>query len=186
MTNIKYEWGNEFYVIMINKNADLNDIDVSKIDSFYIKDNNWGIFEYLDPHNIKIDKWDVSHVTNMRNMFSGCEFMDCDLSNWDVSNVTDMWGIFYGCKNFTGIGLETWNVGNVQNMNCAFTDCRKLIGKELENWDVSQVIVMTLMFAYCKKFNVNLSNWDVSNVQYMDRMFSKSPLEKNPPKWYKE
>ena len=25
LTNIKYEWGNEFYVIMINKNADLSE-----------------------------------------------------------------------------------------------------------------------------------------------------------------
>ena len=40
------------------------------------------------------------------------------------------------------------------------------------------------MFRY-SEFNVDISNWNVSNVKNMSYMFYKSPLEKNPPKWYK-
>ena len=44
---------------------------------------------------------------------------------------------------------------------------------------------MNYLFAYFK-FNVHISNWDVSNVANMNSMFYRTPLEKNPPKWYKE
>ena len=33
--------------------------------------------------------------------------------------------------------------------------------------------------------NGDISNWDVSNVKNMGAMFYRSPLQKNPPKWYK-
>ena len=38
------------------------------------------------------------------------------------------------------------------------------------------------------KFNGDISKWDVSNVKAKDMllMFYDSPLEKNPPKWYKK
>ena len=36
------------------------------------------------------------------------------------------------------------------------------------------------------EFNGDISNWDVSNVEDMYVMFYDSPLENNPPKWYKE
>ena len=39
---------------------------------------------------------------------------------------------------------------------------------------------------YKSNFNGDISNWDVSNVEYMNYMFYNSPLQKNPPKWYKE
>ena len=35
------------------------------------------------------------------------------------------------------------------------------------------------------KFNGDISNWNVNNVKYMHNIFKDSPLEKNPPKWYK-
>ena len=33
--------------------------------------------------------------------------------------------------------------------------------------------------------NGNISKWNVSNVYDMRYMFNGTPLEKNPPKWYK-
>ena len=41
------------------------------------------------------------------------------------------------------------------------------------------------MFAY-SEFNNDISKWNVSNVKNMSEMFYGSPLEKNPPKWYKK
>ena len=35
------------------------------------------------------------------------------------------------------------------------------------------------------KFNGDISDWDVSSVRDMYGMFASSPLEDNPPKWYK-
>ena len=36
------------------------------------------------------------------------------------------------------------------------------------------------------KFSGDISNWDVSHVRNMSYIFALSPLEKNPPKWYKK
>ena len=43
-----------------------------------------------------ISNWDVSWVTNMKELFSGKESFNSDISRWDVSNVTNMEHMFYG------------------------------------------------------------------------------------------
>ena len=114
------------------KDADLNDIDVSKITNFFGNNNRIGLFEDLDPHNIDISKWDVRNVRNMRSMFKHCENFDCDLSKWDVSNVNIMTFMFSYCKKFN-CDLSNWNVSNVEYMDYAFDDCTNFTGQGLEN-----------------------------------------------------
>ena len=105
-----------------NKNADLNDIDVSEItDMSYL-------FFNLDPHNIDISGWDVSNVTTMRAMFWGCQNFNCDLSKWDISNVTNMINMFYDCKEFNS-DLSKWDVSNVKDMRNMFDGCTLLKNK---------------------------------------------------------
>ena len=94
-----------------DKDADLNDIDVSKIEDMS------NLFENIDPHNIDISEWDVSAVLNMGSMFEECRNFNCDLSNWDVSNVKDMSIMFGNCHNFNS-DLSNWNVSNVETMEC--------------------------------------------------------------------
>ena len=144
-----------------DKDADLNDIDVSQITDMSYEGfpKNKGLFEGLDPHNIDISKWDISNVTNIHSMFYECQNFNSDLSKWDVSNVKETRTVFYGCKNFNS---------------------------DLSKWDVSNVKDMSGMFNGCKKFNYNLSNWDVSNVKYMDYMFDECDSLKNKPSWYKK
>ena len=49
-----------------DKDADLNDIDVSGITNMNL------LFWTLDPHNIDISEWDVSNVKDMNFMFFRC------------------------------------------------------------------------------------------------------------------
>ena len=109
--------------------ADLNDIDTSKINSFYDKNKFIGLFENLDPHNIKIDKWKVGHIISMRYMFTRCQNFNCDLSNWKVENVSTMEEMFRGCKKFTGEGLENWKPIKCKSMDDMFDDCTSLKNK---------------------------------------------------------
>ena len=96
-----------------NKDADLNDIDVSEIDDMS------NLFSDLDPHNIDISKWNVSNVKWMNAMFMGCKNFNCDISNWNVSNVEYMNFMFYGCYEFN-CNLSEWDVSMVRKWNGIF------------------------------------------------------------------
>ena len=143
--------------------ADLNDIDISKItDMNYLFDR--PSFNKINKYDLcnfngDISKWDVSHVKTMVGMFYESKF-NGDISDWDVSNVTRMDGMFNGSE-FTGENGD------------------------ISKWDVSHVTSMYNMFNN-SIFNGDISNWDVNKVKDMRDMFDGCPLEKNPPKWYKE
>ena len=108
---------------------------------------------------------------------------DADLNDIDTSEITDMSYMFTYSK-FNG-DISNWDVNNVKNMQEMFYNS-KFSGKngDISKWDVSNVNNMKYMFCH-SEFNVDISNWDVSNVKDMSFMFTNTPLEKNPPKWYK-
>ena len=130
------------------KDADLNDIDVSEITTFYNKDKG-GLFYGLDPHNIKIDQWDVHDVENMHSMFRHCKnFTGQGLENWKVNKVEDMYGMFKNCINFD-CNLSNWKVDQVKDMAFMFNNCYKFTGQGLENWKVNKVETKYCMFDGC-------------------------------------
>ena len=105
---------------------------------------------------------DTSEITDMSYIFYKSKF-NGDISNWDVSNVKDMGYMFFRSE-FTGenCDISKWDVGNVKDMNHMFAESEFT----------------------CE--NVDISDWDVSKVENMNLMFNCTPLEKNPPKWYKK
>ena len=105
-------------------NADLNDIDVSGIHNMNYLFWEADIKDIVK--NVDVSEWDVSHVTDMCETFSGSENFDCDLSKWDVHRCSDMNGMFSDCKKFTGKGLEKWDVRNVRYMENMFENCDSL------------------------------------------------------------
>jgi surface protein len=121
-----------------------------------------------------IEEWDVSGITDMRELFMGCRNMTADLSEWDVSRVENMSEMFLGCELFKS-DLSKWDVSSVYYMCEMFRDCR-VFKSDLSKWDVSNVLYMNEMFRDCREFKSDLSKWDVSSVQYMNAMFKGCPL----------
>ncbi len=116
-----------------------------------------------------IEEWDVSKVTDMRNLFQDARTFNGDLSKWDVSNVYYMYGMFRGAHAFNG-DLSKWDVSKVADMHYMFHDTHAFNG-DLSKWDVSKVADMSDMFSYSLVFNGDLSKWDVSKVFTMYGMF---------------
>lgn len=134
-----------------NREADLNDIDVSNITDL---SNLYMI--YANPN---VSNWDVSNVKNMTSLFSHSR-INCNLSNWDVSNVENMSNMFSECQSsLKNCKIENWDVSNVKDMMhmFAYSDVDNL---DLSKWNPKNVEPYTIisMFAGTKMEN-NPPKW---------------------------
>ena len=97
-----------------------------------------------------ISKLNTNKVTNMRDMFYGCESLTTlDLSSFDTSNVTDMSYMFFNCKALTTLDLTSFNTANVANMSYMFKGCSALTPLDLSSFDTGKVTNMTDLLAAC-------------------------------------
>ena len=164
-----------------DKDADLNDIDVSQItDMSYL-------FNREFPHNINISDWDVSNVENMEAMFFWDHDFNCDLSNWDVRNVKSMNNMFDGCEKFEGKGLENWQTYSLKKTYRMFYGCDNF-DCDLSNWDMSNATNIACMFWGCKKFKgKGLENWKLNSLKLpvRDTFYGCQSLHKKPS-WYEK
>jgi len=108
--------------------------------------------------NGDIDNWDVSNVTNMKQMFWYANSFNQDIGKWDVSSVTDMGSMFFRALQFN---------------------------QDIGKWDVSSVIKMDQMFELADNFNQDLSQWCVKDIKTIPDRFSlgSALTPKNHPVW---
>ena len=104
------------------------------------------------------DTPDLSGVTDMSNMFRRMNLLIGDLSGWNVSNVTNMKEMFFACG-FNG-DISKWDVSNVTNMNSMFF-AAILFNGDISEWDISSVTDITFMFSSnIVSSNMSSENYD--------------------------
>lgn len=131
-----------------------------------------------------IETWNTSRVKNMQNMFYNAEYFNHNINSWNVSKVKNMNEMFCGAISFNQ-PLNSWNTSQVKKMEYMFGDA-DVFNQDISSWNVSKVKNMRSMFRNAKYFNQNLDRWQVKSCCAMDiEMFEGSPLQNNPPKWYK-
>jgi hypothetical protein len=122
-----------------------------------------------------ISHWDVSSVTNMKQLFYTETSFNGDISNWDVSNVVDMSQMF-DRSIFNG-DISAWNTESVSNMWRMFMFSE--FDGDISSWNTNSVTDMMQMFNGAK-FSGDISNWDVSNVTDMSGMFYENLFFNSP------
>ena len=78
-----------------------------------------------------LDYLNTSNVTDMRSMFSGCNWLkSLDLSNFNTANVTNMDGMFFDCRYLETIYADEkkWSTAKVTSGNQMFQACENLAG----------------------------------------------------------
>ena len=125
-------------------------------------------FGYYEIISIDFEKWDVSNVTSMKNMFERCNNIK-GISNWNTSNVTNMSYMFSECDNIPDI--SKWDTSKVLDMSYMFCRCDNI--PDISNWDTSNVKNMEGLFYYSISLSSlpNISKWNVNNVESMAYMF---------------
>jgi surface protein len=127
------------------------------------------VFRDATEFNDDVSGWDTSSVADMSHMFYYARVFNGDISGWDTSNVTNMRGMFLCATVFDG-DVGGWDTSNVTNMCCMFHRAIAFNG-DVSGWDTSRVTDMYQMFCGTAAFNGDLSRWDTSTVTAMSKMF---------------
>ena len=139
------------------------------------EDSSFLFYDFKDVTSIDLTGADTSKVTDMYDMFCGCESAETiNLGEMDTSKVTRMDLMFNNCYKLKKIiGLDKFDTSSVYTLNGMFASCHTLTSIDISNFDTSKVTDMAGMFGNCIKLeNVRgLSDLDVSNVKKMSFMF---------------
>ena len=129
--------------------------------------------ECVSLESLDLSGFDTGKVTNMSNMFDGCNSKNLDLSSFDTSNVTNMGHMFRASKAESIKFGDKFNTENITNMSQMFVDCD---AKELDlrSFDTSNVTNMRLMFHRCRNLtSLDLSSFDAGSAKDMSSMFEE-------------
>lgn len=152
--------------------------------------NQWGTVEWISMENAfdisngffsngvqfitATDIPNLTNVTSMANMFSGCRQLNSpfNINFWNISTVTNLSGMFRDCNVFNQ-ALSLWNTTNVTDMSSMF-EYAYSFNQNIGSWNTSNVTNMSKMFKDAYDFNRNIGNWNTSSVTDMSEMFNCS------------
>ena len=116
---------------------------------------------------IGLSNLDTSQVTDMENMFAGCDAKELDLSNWDTSKVTSMHTMFMGCNNLEKINLKSFNTKNVTDMIAMFFGCAKLRKLDLSSFETPKLEKAGEMFGEDDIDYLDMRNFVNSQINWI-------------------
>lgn len=141
----------------------------------YLNTGNQLFKDYTNVQEIDFNNVDTSKVTNMSEMFSGCEsLLNLNITLFNTSKVTTMYGMFRNCSSLPILNINNFDTSEVQNMAYMFNNCSMLYLLELNNFDTKKVKTMESMFSECSSLvDIYVSDlWNTSAVTNSNNMFN--------------
>lgn len=120
---------------------------------------------------------DTSNVRSMRDMFSGSNFTELNLSHFNTGSVLDMGNMFEGAQRLNGLDVSTFDLHNVQTMSGMFSELRFTKPLILNKFDTSSVRTMDRMFERSHFPALDLSGMKTQSCQTMNNMFASLQLD---------
>ena len=131
--------GREFYGMF----ADCpNLLDISDIGSWdmHNAESLRYMFSRIPATSIPVLSWDISAVSSIDDMFSGCNYLTdvSGLADWDVSGISSMYGVFLRCQNLSDISpLAHWNPSRDCNLGFMFSGTSVSDISPTYSWDIT-------------------------------------------------
>ena len=125
-----------------------------------------------------ISNWDVSSVTNMKDLFKRKADFNDNINSWDTSQVTDMRSMFYEASAFNQ-PVNSWNTSQVTDMRSMFMEANAF-NQPVNSWNTSHVTGMDWMFNGASAFNQPVNSWNTSHVTDMNGMFWRASAFNQP------
>lgn len=151
----------------------LNTSSVTDISSLFNQCNNL--------KEIDLSKWDVSKVTSMNNMFSGCGCKNINLSNWRLESYNSKFPALdnVNYRNIDYIDLSNWYLPKYStttsypqfgNIVCSYGSEQGILN--CSNWQLPNLLRLSSTFSnlYVKK--VDLSGWNLPLLTNIASFFS--------------
>ena len=171
--------------------------DVSSVESMI------DMLSFTPAFNQPINKWNISNVKNMEQMFRQSIFNqnitenEVTLENgttytaWNVSNVTEMYAMFFQHSTFNNGSVDIsgnpssepqnelkWNTVNVTNMANMFNSATRF-NSPVSTWDTSNVINMANMFHVATRFEQEVRTWNIGSVSTNANIFNSATAFQN-------
>lgn len=144
-----------------NLNAEVSNLDTSKMTSFYAMFQSCSRLTSLD-----LKHFDVSNITNMGSMFQQCNYLaSLDISGWGVNKTTNFGSMFSTCSTFKTLDLRTLYTSYGTTLASMFNTCTALQSVDMTGCDLSNVTSIYQMFNECGSLtDVSKINWNMPKI----------------------
>ncbi len=118
------------------------------------------------------DMPDLSSVSLLSDMFSGCVVFNGDLNNWDLNGVTHLTRMFDGATAFNG-NITGWNISTVNNVVDMFRNATSF-NQDISGWNTGTIDAFSGMFNGAISFNEDIGGWNTSTAVLTNYMFNNA------------
>ena len=158
---------------MFNNMVNIVNIDLSGLDSRYVKDTSFMFNNARSVENLDLSSFKTSRVTSMTNMFAYMSSLkNLNISNFKTKKVKNFSRMFINNTALTDLDVSNFDTSSAESMDNMFSGLSRVSSLDVSHFDTSKVTNMENMFNGLTKLqSLDIQNFDTSSVTTMFSMF---------------